>query len=266
MGFTAVTALATAGGAAAAGVATFTAMTYVGLAMTVIGAVTGDQKLMKTGGMLSLVGGVGGAMTAPGGLAQGATGEVAMEGAEKAATDAAGSAAAESAAGAAQSTAGAAATPGASAGMGTTPGVGLEGGLAQPAVSTPTVSMAQPAATAASGQAGAMPVGADVMPVGGKAVEAGVAGAAAPTTPMDFAYPGEAIAQGAGKVSSDSFFSGFLKNPAFIQLAGGAMSGANQRDMFDDRMDLANRELGLRSYGNTAPKYTRVGIVNSART
>jgi hypothetical protein len=263
MGFTALAAMATAGGAAAAGVATFTAMSYVGMAMTIIGAVTKNEKLMKTGGMLSMVGGIGGAVSSPGGLAQGASGEVALEGAEKAATDAATGAAAEGAAGAAQSTAGATGGSSAAAGMSATPTAGLEGGLAQPTISSPTVSMTQPA-TAASGPAGAMPVGADVMPVGGKAVEAGVAGAAAPTTPMDI-YPGEAITQGAGKVSSDSFFSGFFKNPQLIQLAGGAFKGAAERDMFDERMDLARQELALRSHGNSTPKYTRVGIVNSAR-
>ncbi len=60
MAFAAIGALI--GGATATTALVLTAVTEIGMAMTVVGAVTGNKSLMKIGGVLGLVGGVGGMM------------------------------------------------------------------------------------------------------------------------------------------------------------------------------------------------------------
>lgn len=80
MAFTSIAALV--GGSAASATLVLGAIAEVGMAMSVVGAVTGNKKLMKVGGVLGLVGGVGGmiarAGTAAAGAAAGAgAGEVA---------------------------------------------------------------------------------------------------------------------------------------------------------------------------------------------
>lgn len=265
MGFTAVAALATAGGAAAAGVAVFTAMSYVGIALSVVGAVTKDAKLIKTGGLLSVVGGVGGALTAPAGTANAAASGQAAAG-EAATSSAAGEAAGATIADAGAEAAAASAKMGApSAGIGApsvapvTPAV--EAGNV--AMQTPTVSMATPAAPAAA-PAAAMPAGAS------ESVMA-VKGAAAPITPADM-YPGEFMG-GVVKQPANSFLSGFgkvwdgLGNQArgeVIKIGGGMLAGIGEQSRHEDVMDYRNRELALRSHGSAVPTYRR-GIVNSAR-
>lgn len=264
MGFTAVAALATAGGAAAAGVAVFTAMSYVGIAMSVIGAVTKDPKLIKTGGLLSVVGGVGGALTAPAGTAGATAGGQAAAG--EAATSAAGEAAGATIADAGAEAAAASAQMGAPSAAITAPSVApvmpaVEAGNV--AMQSPTVSMATPAAPAAA-PAAAMPAGAS------ESVMA-VKGAAAPITPADM-YPGEFVG-GVVKQPANSFLSGFgkvwdgLGNQArgeVIKIGGGMLAGIGEQSRHEDVMDYRNRELALRSHGSAVPTYRR-GIVNSAR-
>src|SRR5690349_7292867 len=114
MAFTSLVALASAETVTA--VMVFSAIAEVGIAMTVMGAVTGDKNLTKTGAMVSMVGGLGGA-AAGSGMFSGAAGEAAAgEVGAAAAGEAAAGAAAEGAAGAASATPAAeavAATPGA---------------------------------------------------------------------------------------------------------------------------------------------------------
>lgn len=69
-----------------------TAVTEVGVALSVVGAVTKSSELSKLGGVMSLVGGVGGLVN---GLATGAFGAAAAGAGEGAAADAAGAAGAE---------------------------------------------------------------------------------------------------------------------------------------------------------------------------
>jgi hypothetical protein len=72
MAFTSIAALV--GGAAATTTLVLGAIAEVGLAMTVVGGVTGSKTLMKIGGALSLVGGVGGLInSAVSGTASGAS-------------------------------------------------------------------------------------------------------------------------------------------------------------------------------------------------
>ena len=57
------------GGAAVTAATVFAAISYVGLAFTIVGAVTGNKTLSKIGGVLGIVGGVGGLATSLGGAA-----------------------------------------------------------------------------------------------------------------------------------------------------------------------------------------------------
>ena len=90
MAFTAVGALIA--GQAATATLVLAAVTEVGLAMTLVGAVTGNKTLLKVGGVLSMVGGVGGMINgALSGAASGAAAEAgASAGLDAASAEAAG--------------------------------------------------------------------------------------------------------------------------------------------------------------------------------
>ena len=75
-------------------------------------------------------------------------------------------------------------------------------------------------------------------------------------------------------MDSNTFFSqigdvwnglGAQGKAAAIQLAGGAMSGANQAAMWNEKMALENRNLDLHSYGSATPTYNKTGIISSAK-
>lgn len=287
MAFTAVAAMATYGGATALGVSVFTAMSYVGIAMAVVGAVTKDKQLLQTGGMMSLMGGVGGAIegATASGAADAAATDAAKSTAQDAAQSAAGDAASNAAGSAAQGSAGAtiqnpstdiikAATPdsGALANPATgqlataTPASGSM--TTTPAAVTPSVST--PAVTDVAGAQA---------PVGAVAPSA----PSGPVTPADTTYGMSSMGQndpqvaqmlGTQKTNSNTFFSqigdvwnglGPQGKAAAIQFAGGALSGANQTAMWNEKMALEQRALDQRSYGSSTPIYRKTGIISSAK-
>lgn len=269
MAFTAVVALASAETVTAAMV--FAAVAEVGVALTVMGAVTGDKNMMSTGSMMSMVGGIGGA-AAGSSLFNNAAGEVAGS----VAGDAAAGVAAEGVAGTA------AAAPAADAAIAST-GVqdaalnGATGGAAAGAGFDPLAEQAAagmaPAGTLQAGTAAnVMPVGASQAVTSGVNAPGGIMDPAAAFDPMS-AVGG--VAQSAGKTDSNSFFSGIGKvwdglgpqgKAAAVQLVGGAFAGAAETERHNDMMDFRNRELDLRSHGSAVARYNKTGIINSART
>lgn len=254
MAFTAVAALATGGGAAALGISVFTAMSYVGIAMAVVGAVTKDKQLLKTGGLMSLMGGVGGAIEgATASTAASTTADTAASGV------AAETQAAEAAMGATSSPAAAAAQAVPAAPVQAPPTdllqAGADGGVmsAAPAVPAPAVQTVAPVVSKATPST--------IMPAGGSETLAGL------KTPSTY-YPGEL------KIPADDFFGkvggvwdglGGEGKAAAIQMVGGAMSGANQAAMWNEKMAMENRAIDLRSYGNDVAQYRKSGIVNTAK-
>lgn len=283
MAFTAVVAMATYGGAVATGVAVFTAMTYVGISLTVIGALTKDKQLLKTGSLLSAVGGVGNALTnasgAAGGLAGDAAADAAAEEASQAviadtATESAGNifAGAPEAASAAGS--GTTAAAGSVAPM-SSGSAGADAMLASDGLGSQVV----PAA-----QSSSMPVvqTSNIDPAGmSQAASSGVQGASAPAGITDPAAAFDPLAesasvgvQTAGKVDSNSFFTGVGKvwdglgsqgKASAIQMVGGALSGAAETERHNDMMDYRNRALDLRSHGSAVANYRKTGLINSAK-
>lgn len=281
MAFTTVVAMATAGGAAATGVAVFTAMTYVGIAMTVIGAVTKDKQLMKTGGLMSMVGGVGGAMTTGGSLAS--------AGGEAAAGEATGAAAGEAAV-----SAGAEEASRASIADTATESAGNIFAGAPTADAAASTAMPEAAANGAglssSAQATNTSVNAtpEILPSGtgttvnyGVSSPAGAADVGSKFDPLKSVAMDDGTTSGinqvisaGGKTDSNSFFSGVGKvwdglgpqgKGAAVQMVGGAFSGAAETERHNDLMDYRNRELALRSHGSAVARYNKGGIINSAK-
>jgi len=140
----------------------------VGAAMSAVGAITGNQKLMKIGGVLSLAGGIGaGIMGMTGGLTESATSmgtEMAGDAASGAFGDAAGATASDAAGKAL------AEIPPESVGVGTAPNqvqVGNAGGLLDaPAAPAATAQPTQAGAMGATPPSGAMGVGDSVQTMG----------------------------------------------------------------------------------------------------
>lgn len=230
------------------------AVSTVGTVMTVVGAVTGAKDLMKIGGVMALVGGVGGMVA---GAASGAA------------------AAAE---GAAMGAEGAVANTVASAGdyvnamdaMSDSATTGLTGGtdaivspvsMTQPQVTplgpvaanaTPEVAMA-PAQSPIIGPTQAAP---EVM---GAQAPTGAVAPTGPSTPYDnIDVGGGWNPAGTAPQDSSSFFTRFSdwanKNKtmfgAGMQLAGGLVNGMNQRQMWDQKMNLGQQRLAQTSHGS----------------
>lgn len=280
MAFTAVVALASAETVTA--VMVFAAIAEVGIAMTVVGAVTGDKNLTKTGAMVSMVGGLGsvaaGSSMLSSAAGETAAGEVAATGASEAAASTAAEEASKAAiADTATESAGnifaGAPTDAAAASLpGSAPVGGLEAaaGQAAPAGTVPVgtgpdilpAGTSETAASGASAPAGVTNVGDKFDPLKSVAMDDG-------TT----AGINQVISSG-GKTGSNEFFSGFGKfwdglgsqgKGAAIQMVGGAFSGAAETERHNDMMDYRNRELALRSHGNAVARYNKVGIINSAK-
>jgi hypothetical protein len=260
----------------------FAAIAEVGVAMTVMGMVTGDKNLTKTGAMVSMVGGLGsvaaGSSMLSSAAGETAAGEVAATGASEAAASTAAEEASKAAiADTATESAGnifaGAPTDAAAAGL---PGSAPVGGLE--------------AAAGQAAPAGTMPVGTapEIMPVG--ASETAASGVSAPTGVMDVGAgfdPLKSVAMddgttaginqvisAGGKTNSNEFLSGFGKfwdglgpqgKGAAIQMVGGAFSGAAETERHNDMMDYRNRELALRSHGSAVARYNKGGIINSAK-
>lgn len=261
------------------------AVTEVGLTMTVVGAITGSKDLLKIGGVLSLVGGVGG-MIAGAGTA--AAGEAAAGALSDSATDAALSAASEEAvaASAADMAAGEAVGQAQLAEL-----AGSQGIVSSPVNLSP---MPQPAplgpadATKAMGNVAetAPPVQADPLavqapqgaqaPTGPQAIDAPVSPADPNVNPTDGRLAANQQRTPDGGASSlnpssdaNSFFGRFsewaTKNETLfnggMQLVGGALKGANDADMWGQKMTLErDRWNRANSVGTFQPR----GIVGGA--
>lgn len=258
------------------------AVTEVGLTMTVVGAITGSKDLLKIGGVLSLVGGVGG-MIAGAGTA--AAGEAAAGALSDSATDAALSAASE------EAVAASAADMALGESVGQAQLAELAGG-SQGIVSSPVnlspmpqASALGPADAAVGNMAEAVPVPqvqADPMavqapqgpqaPTGPQAIEAPVSPADPNVNPTDLRLAANQQRTPDGPLApsdSGSFFGRFsewaTKNEKLfnggMQLVGGALKGANDADMWDQKMALErDRWNRANSVGTFQPR----GIVGGA--
>lgn len=281
MAFTSIAALA--GGATATTALVLSAVAEVGLAMTVVGTVTGSKDLMKLGSVMGLVGGVGG-MINKGLTAAGATslgGEAASGALSTGAESLAADAALSSSAGALES--GMAPGFGEAAQAATNAAPGTMPDLA--ASLSPDAGMPAPTATAPA----QMPVGAPaqaptVNDVAGVQAPTGPAGAQAPVTPADPNWKaGVTDASTRAQLgldplstapqSTDGFWKSFSdfanKNKTLfssgLQLAGGALKGINDREMWNQRMDLEQQRLKQTGSGNTVSNFAPRGIIAGAR-
>lgn len=273
MAFTAVGALV-AGETAVTATLVLSAVAEVGVAMTVVGAVTGSKDLMKIGGILGLVGGVGGmiagGMSAAGGAAGvGEAGWGADLGAE-----ALSGATADAAMGAAESgVVSSAVTPSA---------VSAEP-LADLGVPTPNptdMRIASGTQTTPSGTiASEMQAGPTVNDISTPSGPQGPQGPQAPSSPADNPLDqrlanGTATSPGNAPRTSGSFwksFSDFANNNKTLfsggmQLLGGAMKGASDASMWDQKMALEQQRLAQTSHGSEVANFApRTGVINGAR-
>jgi hypothetical protein len=288
MAFTAVAAIVAGSEVTAALV--LAAAAEVGTAMTVIGAVTGSKDLMKIGGAIALVGGIGG-------LVNGAISGAAAEGAATAAVDPAAYAGASADVGAANYVSAADAMSDAATAGTSGAGTGIVNSVAQPAVGTelaanqagttlqtPAQEMAQTTG-AGGGNAAAAPVSSTTPTLQAPEVQ-GPAGAQGPSSPYDINLDPNStptdMRLNAGTQTAPQSASSYWSNignwinnnktlfSSGMQLAGGALSGMNQRQMWDEKMQLERDRLAQTSHGseigNFAPRVSATpGIVNGAR-
>jgi hypothetical protein len=255
--------------------------------MTVVGGITGSKDLLKFGGAMALVGGVGG-------MINGAIGGATAVGADAAAAGAEGLDAASAAA----NTAGAAYEATGTAG-GIMDGLGgADSALSTDAASavtdpsqltTPSQDMAQSLDQSATPAAqSSAPVtdttgSTDINSVPGAQAPQGAVAPVGPTgpqgpyTPFEDNFQGTtALNSGAAPSSTSNFWNSFTdfanKNKtilnAGLQLGGGALKGMNDRAMWDQKMALEQQRVNQTSYGNTVASQTpnpRPGIISGAR-
>jgi hypothetical protein len=285
LAFTAVAALA-AGAEVSAGLV-LAAVAEVGTALTVVGAVTGSKDLMKIGGAMALVGGVGGLVNG----AISGTASTAVEGAvtNEAATaadyvNAADAASDAATAGSAASSAApqlASASPQLAEASTSSAGNGIvaQAQLAPPAVETPASSVVQtPSAQMASDLNSPLEVGAP----SGAHSPTGPVGAQAPqgaATPYDNIDVGGGYNPASGSTTAPADSGSFLsrvsdwatKNKTLLQsgqqLVGGALNGMNQRSMWDQKMALEQQRVNQTKYGNTVGNFAPAnpGLISGAR-
>ena len=246
--------------------------------MSVVGAVTGNKDLIKIGSVMGLVGGIGGMVNgAIGGAAAGVEG---LEAASTAAADAgasyeAGANVMDGLTDAAGQTMDASGTSGmdmaADAGSPVTaPSTEMGQPIVQNASATPTD--ATPATTdtvqAPETQGAVSPQTAS------NPYDTPTAGADSPGWGREARTSGYTAAPGAAPSSAGNFWNSFTdfanKNKtlfgAGLQLAGGAMKGASDRQMWDQKMALEQQRVNQTSYGNTVGTTTpRPGIIAGAR-
>lgn len=275
MAFTALTGLM-AGTTAVTAVNVLAAVAQVGMALTVVGGVTGSKSLMKIGGTLALVGGIGGmvAGAATGGAAAAAGETAAASGLADIGADAATSAAWSEGAGLGADT-----LSNATAGQGT----GMIGSTMQPTMQ-PTLEVATQSAVQPAAQAVQKPAA--------SVAETGPGANLAPTGPSGpvspFEDPTSAYAQNGSDLMSDQYRGGvggfnapessgnfFGKISKFanenktlfsagLQLAGGALKGANDAKMWNEKMGFQREQAAkANSVGNFAPRPT--GLIAGAR-
>jgi len=271
MAFTALTGLM-AGTTAVTAVNVLAAVAQVGMALTVVGGVTGSKSLLKVGAALSLVGGVGGMVAgAASGGAAAAAGESAAAGLAEVGADAATSAAWSEGAGLGADTL---------ASVGADQGAGMIGSTMQPAAPTLEVATqqtaAQPAAQAVQQQATQTAaeggLGSNLAPTGPAEIGAPLSPADVNPTDMRLAAGSQASPMNAPE-SSGSFFGKISKFAnenktlfsAGLQLAGGALKGANEAKMWNEKMGFQREQAAkANSVGNFAPR-PATGIIAGAR-
>lgn len=275
MAFTAIATLV--GGAEVTATLVLAAVAEVGTALTIVGAVTGNKDLLKIGGAMALVGGVGGMIN----------GAVSGAGAAGGAAESI-----ESASSLADSAYGGAAAADASHLAGVAEMGGDAGGIISGAQGAETATSlgdaAMPGAPTSSMPAtteAAQPATVDVAPqpttvndVTGAQAPQGPAGAQSPTTPYDSNPTDIRLANNTQTApqSSSNFLKSFSefaeKNKTLLssgmQLVGGAMKGASDRDMWNQKMALEQQKVNQTSYGNTVGSFgarPNSGIIGGAR-
>jgi hypothetical protein len=272
-----------------------TAVSEVGIAMTVVGAVTGSKDLMKIGSVLGIAGGVGSlaaSFAGSAGAAVSAGTDLATEGAATTLSDAATNTALDEASKTAMDSFGgeageqAAQQAGIDSMQGAAPNgiVNGEAGLAPataasmapttstsltPTMDTPSTSLPGPAdvQTPAGGTTGvSTPV--DTSPASSGSVPGG-------DTLSRRLGLDATTANGPTSGMFDQFTSWVKANPKLaelgLQVVGGAMKGAADMSVMNRRLDQQQQLINMQSYGNQvgtyAPKVNATpGIVNSART
>lgn len=282
MAFTAVGALIA--GEAVTATLVLSAVAEVGMAMTVVGGVVGSKDLMKIGAAMSLVGGVGGmiagATSGAAGAAGAAADSAAASGLAEIGADAATSAAWSEGAGLGADTL---ANVGADASSGILGGAqtaGLQAPLMPdasaavtpmqpPGVNNPSAytapsadAVSTPAATAGQGAAEVTSPATTGTPYGTNPdvnAKDALLQRGAVSSPMNAPESSGNFFSRMGKFANDNktLFS------AGLQLAGGALKGANDTKMWNEKMAF-QREQAARanSVGNFAP---RAGIIAGAR-
>ena len=300
MAFTAVIGLAS-GTMAVAATTVMLAIAEVGMALTIVGAVTGNKEIMKVGGTLGLIGGVGGAVA---GAASGVAGEVAAEGAAgfmgPPVDELAGLGSIEEPlSGIVQNTASEVITPEASNLIGTQSENGFEQSLADNIVQNPGVNQAQaapppvsvtpdPIATnanptnvspansaqaspldATTGQTGTTNVTGTVTTPNTLAESTGVTGSPDALGDWITNNQDKISAANASKPASD-YFSGFLKfakendklMSTGLQLGGSMMNGMQKQSQFDQQMGMAQQR---QAWGNSVPSLAPRSLIQSAK-
>lgn len=262
------------------------AVAEVGMIMTVVGAATGNEDLMKLGGVLGIVGGVGGMINGAMSGATGAAAEAGMGGAQKIGEGGFGQAAADSAVGAGVESGVTGAVAGETSMSAARSAIG-EGGFSatmpsgaiaqtpmDPLLSTGQIAPApaldmNPAQTAATsnregiiGQVGTPSVTPQDVSVAGVTVNAPTTGGV--QTPTVTA-PGS---QPLGKAGEASGFSGFWKSldprtqSTLIGTGASMFSGAQNQSNIDKKLALERDRVNQTSYGSAVPRFS---IINGAR-
>lgn len=275
MAFTGIAALMGAETVTAALV--LSAVAEVGVALSVVGAVTGSKDLMKLGGVMGLVGGIGGMMASGGSgfVAGGAGGGAAGAGADfgMAAADAGADMLAGGAGGGAL---------GAGADFGAeSVGMDVAQAAATPALSEIPANVAPVAPPGiVGGNSTALQKASASLNSSGNGAQMPI-GAQSPTGPAGVQDVGARFGTGneganygvSAPDSSDSFLSKLSsfaeKNKTLLnngmQLVGGALKGANDRSMFDEKVALEKQRLNQTGYGNQIANFAPSSIVTGAR-
>ena len=276
MAFTAVIGLA-AGTTAVTVVTVAAAVVEIGVALTIVGAVTGNKNLMKVGGMMTLVGGGVGMIAGAGGAAAGAAaGEAGAAGVGEAAVGEAGSSFASSvgdglatdAMGATVSESSAAATLADGSGLGSMADLSAmnptDTALANGTKASPGgAESVTPDITAGTPQAPDSTIVAD-----NTTVSAPTNTDLTPATQTDTGLSSrtDILNKFNAPTSTSDFFGGisnFAKNNK--DLIGSAMKGMADQSNADRKYELDKQYLDQKSFGNQVANFAPRGILSGAR-
>lgn len=268
MAVAAIVALASASSATITASMVFAAVAQAGTILSIVGAVTGNKDMMKVGGTMGLIGGIGGLAT---GAFTGAAGQAAADTTTSGAADVGaqvGAAGSQTAASGVvdYSSMGGGELAGA-AGTGADIGaLGMEG-------ATVAAPVAQGAGDLAMniGPAGA---GVDAASAATNVGNTLSAGANAPIGPMGPFTATESLTEfnntfSPYKQTSFNAISEWMdKNKTMTglggQVIGGAMQGMYAADVADKDRAMKQKQIDLVSHGNKAATYTGKGLINSA--